>query len=354
MKNKKIVWGVLSIVVILGILVGTFFFLRQDKKSGKEETKSYRLTFYDDSIPGGKYDIDLDKEENIKVTETRFCSIVDCQASVLETIQINLTGENKKFAVDFIKNFFKDTEKKEVEVSPSNLTELQMQTLTLLLENRDDLFSLVSEPYERFIAYDNGDMALYVYQNKGNLKVKRINYNEDYEITTIDSYDIAFSEKKQKVIEEYFEDIFKDKSENYYLIDSTMNNKKVEMIMNSLYYNDESYLEEVGKIDKLVFEIHNLNLKCPTVYLQVYNDNTYEFYHTFKTGKPIEIKKGMYQKDATSILKNVSSYTKDGEIVYSLKDSSGKQYIVSNSNQELADFLNDIPENLNVCANYED
>lgn len=351
MKNKKYIWMVLGILLVVILFIGLFFFLNKEKEEEDSVPKDYKLTFYDDFTPGGKYDIELDKEENIQFTETRFCSAVDCPQSAPKEVSINLTGENKKYAVNFIKSFFVGTEKTEIEIYQQDLTEIQLATLTLLLENRDDLFSLVSEPYEHMISYDNGNKSFFVYQNKDNVKVKRINYSEEYDAKDVTTYDITFKETNQKIIVDYLEETFKDSKENYLFLDSTTISSKVQFILNSLSYNDESYLE---KMDKFMFEISNTNLKCPTVYLYVYNDNTYEFYHTFRDGKPVDRKVGTYTKDAASILKNIGTYEKEGDITYSLKDYNGKRYIVSNKNKELEEFLKDIPENLESCAIYED
>ncbi len=351
MKNKKYIWIILGILLVVLLSAGLFFFLNKENKGEETVLKNYRLTFYDDSIPGGKYDIELDKEENIRVTETSFCSAIDCSQSTPKEVSIDLTGENKKYVVTFIKSFFEGTEKTELEIYQQDLTEIQLQTLMLLLENRDDLFSLVSEPYDLMISYDNGNKSFFVYKNKDNIKVKRINYSEDEEAKDITTYDIAFKETNQKIIVDYLEESFKNSKENYLFLDSIDISGKEQFILNSLSYNDESYLE---KADKFTFEISTTNLKCPTVYLYVYNDNTYEFYHTFQDGKPVDKKVGTYTKDATSILKNIETYAKEGDIIYSLKDYNGKKYTISNSNKELAEFLKDIPENLESCAVYGD
>ena len=351
MKNKKYIWIVLGILLVVILSVGLIFIFNNKKQGESPALKDYKLTFHDDYTPGGKYDIVLDKEENIQVTETRFCSAVDCPQSAPKEVSINLTGENKKYAVRFIRSFFEGSEKTELEIYQQDLTEIQLQTLTLLLENRDDLFSLVSEPYEHMISYDNGNKSFFVYQNKDNIKVKRINYSENEEAKDITTYDITFKETNQKIIVDYLEERFKDSKENYFFLDSIDISGKAQFILNSLSYNDESYLE---KADKFMFEISNTNVKCPTVYLYIYNDKTYEFYHTFQDGKPVDKKVGTYTKDATSILKNIGTYGKEGDIIYSVKDYNGKKYTVSNSNKELEEFLKDIPENLESCAVYGD
>lgn len=353
MKNNGIL-KILVAVLVVGISLETVFLLKKDNKIEKSVPKSYRLTIQEDSIPGGKYDIDLDKEDNITVTKTRFCSALDCGETTPKVTNIHLTGENKKYAVNFIKSFFSKTENTQFEISQRDLTEIQSQTIALLLENRDDLFSLVSEPYEYLIIYEDGNSGIYVYQNKKNLKVKKVNYNEDFDVIAVDSYDITFAEENKKFIEDYFAEIFKNSKENYHIIESRNSNKKVQAIMDSLSHNDEKYLEGFEKLPKLVFEIHNLNLKCPIVSLNIYDDHTYEFYHTYQNGKPVDIRVGTYTEDATSILKNIDTFSKEGEITYSLKDSNGKEYTVSNNNPELEDFLKTIPENLMVCATYKD
>ena len=157
----------------------------------------------------------------------------------------------------------------------------------------------MSEPYEHMISYDNGNKSFFVYQNKDNIKVKRINYSENEEAKDITTYDITFKETNQKIIVDYLEERFKDSKENYFFLDSIDISGKAQFILNSLSYNDESYLE---KADKFMFEISNTNVKCPTVYLYIYNDKTYEFYHTFQDGKPVDKKVGTYTKDATSMI----------------------------------------------------
>lgn len=353
MKNNGIL-KILVAVLVVGISIETVFLLKKDNKRELPVPKSYRLTIQEDSIPGGKYDIDLDKEENITVTKTRFCSALDCGENTPKITEIHLTGESKKYAVNFIKSFFSKTENTQLEVNQKDLTEIQLQTIALLLENRDDLFSLVSEPYEYLTIYEEGNASIYVYQNKENLKVKKVNYNDDYDVVDVNSYDIAFSEKNKKMIEDYFAEIFKNSKENYHIIESKNSNKKVQAIMDSLSYNDEKYLEGFERLPKLVFEIYNLNLKCPTASLNIYDNKTYEFYHTYQNGKPVDVRIGTYTKDATSILKNIDTFSKEGEFIYLLIDSNGKEYTVSNNNPELEEFLKEIPENLMACATYKD
>lgn len=101
---------------------------------------------------------------------------------------------------------------------------------------------------------------------------------------------------------------------------------------------------------RLEYEITYNGINCPTPYLKLYSDGTYEYYSTYATDESnLEPQKGKYDYDIKKILNNINLYSKNPAGPYTIKDAKGNEYITYDTNVQLMEFLNSHHIELNKC-----
>ena len=97
--------------------------------------------------------------------------------------------------------------------------------------------------------------------------------------------------------------------------------------------------EPMEKSD-ITYEITYNGLNCPTAYLKLYPDNTYEYFQYYTVGdEELKPEKGNYEYDINKIIKNISKSEENKYGPYTIKTSDGKVYTTYNSNKKLKEFL---------------
>lgn len=108
-------------------------------------------------------------------------------------------------------------------------------------------------------------------------------------------------------------------------------------------------LEEAKKGNKkLLFTIAYSTEKCPSPYLYVYNDNTYEYYDTLDKENLPEAKVGTIDYDLVKLGESLKEYTNEGPSAYSVRYND-LIYVTSTLNEEMKAFLESIDVVLEKC-----
>ena len=117
-KKKKKLLLIITIVIVsfigIGIILSTCFKF----KIPTSFAILYEIIYYDESIPGSKYDISVQKNNKIEITTTHFCSAIDCEPTTEKEI-FNYSKDNLEKLKIFINNNFSNNY---VEVHESKLT----------------------------------------------------------------------------------------------------------------------------------------------------------------------------------------------------------------------------------------
>lgn len=116
-----------------------------------------------------------------------------------------------------------------------------------------------------------------------------------------------------------------------------------------IYVKEEKSKQESDIVDRvLLFEIQSKRINCPTVWVEVYNDYTYEYYYTYGDKDEIKPRVGTYKYDVLKIIENNKQYINE-RIPYILTDNDGNKYDVYDNNLELNEFLDIINVKLDTC-----
>jgi len=123
------------------------------------------------------------------------------------------------------------------------------------------------------------------------------------------------------------------------------------IVIESIIYNNEEYLNEINKLENLIFDVHSSRFNCLTVSLNVYNDNTYRYIYTYGiNGEKPKYKEGIYTYDVSKLLTNINNYDipekNIGPFILTMND---KSYEIYDNNIELQEFLQSISINLDKC-----
>lgn len=108
-----------------------------------------------------------------------------------------------------------------------------------------------------------------------------------------------------------------------------------------------------NSIKKVVFMISYLSSKCPSPYLYIYNDNTYELYDSLSKDKPPVPQSGEFSYDIVKIIRTIHDYELQAENNFFVKYKD-KEYSTSSTNKELREFLDLIDVNLETCIKDND
>ena len=100
-----------------------------------------------------------------------------------------------------------------------------------------------------------------------------------------------------------------------------------------------------NSIKKVVFMISYLSSKCPSPYLYIYNDNTYELYDSLSKDKPPVPQSGEFSYDIVKIIRTIHDYELQAENNFFVKYKD-KEFSTSSTNKELREFLDLIDVNL--------
>lgn len=345
-KKKKKPLLIITIVIVsfigIGIILSTCFKF----KIPTSFTILYEIIYYDESIPGSKYDISVQKNNKIEITTTHFCSAIDCEPTTEKEI-FNYSKDNLEKLKIFINNNFSNNY---VEVHESKLTDRQKEVIHALLQG-EYFFEKNVEEYKYKIEYSKNDSLSYdiYFKNDNSILVKKLKINSDYDIVSVDTYTLNFSQKNKAKLNDYIEKEVKKENKNVIYKYSTLQKDEIN-IFNSIVKNNESYLNNIENEVKLAYTISYSGMNCPTPTLYLYNDNTYKYYYTFSTDNEKLIPKtGTYNYDIKKIINNIDKYEENNFGTYSIKEENGKNYTTYNTNTELQELLTSLGITLEKC-----
>lgn len=345
-KKKKKPLLIITIVIVsfigIGIILSTCFKF----KIPTSFTILYEIIYYDESIPGSKYDISVQKNNKVEITTTHFCSAIDCEPTTEKEI-FNYSKDNLKKLKIFINNNFSNNY---VEVHESKLTDRQKEVIHALLQG-EYFFEKNVEEYKYKIEYSKNDSLSYdiYFKNDNSILVKKLKINSDYDIVSVDTYALNFSQKNKAKLNDYIEKEVKKENKNVIYKYSTLQKDEIN-IFNSIVKNNESYLNNIENEVKLAYTISYSGMNCPTPTLYLYNDNTYKYYYTFSTDNEKLISKtGTYNYDIKKIINNIDKYEENNFGTYSIKEENGKNYTTYNTNTELQELLTSLGITLEKC-----
>lgn len=346
-KNKKNLLLIIAIVVVsfigIGAILSTIFNLKTSQLS---TNVFYNITYYDELIPGSKYEISV-QDNGVEITKTSFCSAVNCSPKT-EKEKFNYSKENVEKLKAFINNNFSNNYY--IELNDSELTDKQKEVIQGLLLG-EYFFETNVEEYKYKIEYSKKDTLTYdvYFKNDNSILVKKLKINSDYDIVNVDTYSLNFSQKNKDILSDYIEkEATKSNSSVIYKY-STLQKDEIN-IFNSIVENDESYLNNIETEAKLSYTISYSGINCPTPTLYLYSDNTYEYYYAFTTDdEKIIPKTGTYNYDITKIINNIEKYEENSFGPYSIKEENGKNYVTYNTNTELKELLSSLDITLEKC-----
>ena len=345
-KKKKKLLLIITIVIVsfigIGIILSTCFKF----KIPTSFAILYEIIYYDESIPGSKYDISVQKNNKIEITTTHFCSAIDCEPTTEKEI-FNYSKDNLEKLKIFINNNFSNNY---VEVHESKLTDRQKEVIHALLQG-EYFFEKNVEEYKYKIEYSKNDSLSYdiYFKNDNSILVKKLKINSDYDIVSVDTYALNFSQKNKAKLNDYIEKEVKKENKNVIYKYSTLQKDEIN-IFNSIVKNNESYLNNIENEVKLAYTISYSGMNCPTPTLYLYNDNTYKYYYTFSTDNEKLISKtGTYNYDIKKIINNIDKYEENNFGTYSIKEENGKNYTTYNTNTELQELLTSLGITLEKC-----
>ena len=346
-EKRNILIVVCIIMFIVSCVIG--FQVARIKKNTKEEKPrvekiSYQLTYYDDSIPGSKYEIKIEGNK-LEIKETHFCSTIDCEPTE-ENNEFTYSEEN----IHKLQNFLKSLEKSNMDfnnINESMLNDYQKNVFFGIVTS-EEFFELYVEEYQYKMEFSKSMTSGYdvYFKEDGSIVVKEYSSNDDFDIEKINTYTLHFSQEHMDLLNNYAKEQAEKTGENV-LVKGPGMYKSEANIIKSIIENNESYLDEESPKILYIISYHGIN--CLTPSLVLYDDNTYEFYDTFTiNNEPVVPKTGTYNYDLTKLIQNIEKYPQDPLGPYSIqgKDTS---YTTYSSNVELKELLNSINVSLTGC-----
>ena len=349
LKVAIIVVGITAIVIAGFLGYEVWQMVKNNQQADDQprtEIVSYRMVYYDNGIPGSKYEITV-IDNRIEIKQTHFCSAVDCGEETVEEKKYNYSDENReklgKF-IDQLTNAHMDL----MNLNADNFTEKQNDIMTGILLG-EKFFELAIEEYQYKIEYSESDSVSYTiyFKEDESILVKKTTTNEDYDIVDLNTYAIQFNKDHMKMLNDYAKKEAELAKTSVIYKNATLY-KDEKNIIRSIVENKEDYLEEQKA--ELSYTIEYNGINCLTPILRLYADNTYEFYDTYTTdGTPVVPKTGTYQYDLQKLIKNISKYPEDNIGPFVITDSDNHSYQTYSSNVELNELLKSISVSMTKC-----
>lgn len=345
-KRKRVIKAILSTVLVLAFLtILTLFSYKFIKTYNNKSKLLYSIVYYDDGVPGAKYDIDV-YNDKIMLGSTHYCSALDCEATVDEKKDIKYSKENVNKFIRFVETHY---DKVKIELHEKDLSEREKEIITGLRIS-ELFFEIAIEDYAYKVEYsETEELGYTIYLKENNdILVFKYTINEDYDITNIEKYNVEFANDNKKLLKEYIVSLMK-KDETVAYKSSTLRKDEKDLMM-SVIKNDESLLNNSSKV-KLAYTIDYSGINCLTPKLYLYSDNTYEFYYTFGIDNQVLIPKtGIYNDDILDII-NTSEKTTDYTLgVYTILDNTNnKSYTISTSDIKINKLLKNLDISLSKC-----
>ena len=353
MKKKKISLIIIVIFVII-LLIGVGIFLITKKNNNDYK---YIIFHNDNGIPGNNYEIYVNNDYSLKIIDKPACSTVECLEGTYnpeaKTYEINYNDTNKESLKVFLEELFKGRESNKLDTSDLFMSDYQMNLINSITLRNEKIFQLNAENYNYLIEYEDEEYGYYIYfKGSSFIKVNKLTYNEDYEITNIESYEVKFSNESNELIEQLKDDIFSlNNTTRYYVVKDEVSRKELNIIK-AIVYNDESLINKSTENRELLFSLTSSSrVNCLTGKLNVYNNNTYEYVTGFtEDGEVIE--DGKFSYNVNKILSSLESSEPNERQPFTLTTKDSKTYDIYDNNKYLIEFVSEIEVHLDQCVNY--
>ena len=339
-SNKRLLILMIGIVIVI---IGGF--IPYIKYSKTENVILHTLIYDDMGEPGSKSEIKI-YNDKVEITTTHFCSAIDCSSTTEKEI-FNYSKENIEKLKTFINNNFSNNY---IELNDNELTDRQKEVIQGILLG-EYFFETNVEEYKYKIEYSKNDSLTYdiYFKNDNSILVKKLKINSDYDIVSVNTYSLNFSQKNKSLLFDYVKKEVKKENDNIIYKYSTLQKDEIN-IFNSIIENNETYLNNIESEAKLTYTISYNGINCPTPTLYLYSDNTYEYYYTFGTDNEKLIPKtGTFNYDITKIISNIDKYEENSFGPYLIKEENGKNYTTYNTNTELQELLTSLDIKLKKC-----
>lgn len=354
MNKKKII--IISMIILIVLLIGlgiTFFLLNRNSNNKYK----YIILYNDGNIPGNNYEIYINKDYSIKLIDQPGCSTIECMEGTYypeaETYELDFSETNKETLKTFLEDLFKEQETNKLNIDDIYLTEYQENVISSITLKNEKWFQVNAENYKYLIQYENEEYGYYIYFKENDIKVNKLEFNGDYEITNIESYNVEFSSENNILINELKDNIFSINDSMVYYVTKDEISKKELNIIEAIANNDETLINKETESKELLFSIQSTSrVNCLTGELKVYNDNTYSYVTGFtEEGEVTSV--GNYTYDVNKILSNLDSSESNEHQPFTLITKDNKTYSIYDNNKYLQEFVSEIGVYLDNCVSYE-
>lgn len=347
LSQKKNLPIILIVVIVILIGVGLVLFFPLNLKNKIVGTTLYKIVYYDDGVPGSKYDISVFDNNKIEIVQTSYCSTLDCDSKTT-TESFKYSKSNFEKLKTFIDNNFSN---EQIELHPNELNDKQKEVIQGLLIG-ENFFEISVEEYKYKILYEESDnLSYYIYiKNDNSIIVKKVKINDGFDITNVNTYSLDFSQKSKTILTDYvLKELKKDRDKDNTIYKNSLLRKDEINIFNSITKNDESYLNNAENV-KLSYTISYEGIDCDTPKLYLYSDNSFE-YDTIAINESNDqiLKSGIYNYDIKKIIDNIDKYKDDNHEPYSIIDENGNKYFTYSTNVELEELLSSLNVTLEKC-----
>lgn len=340
--GKKQILGTVIFIFVMGTFLGASGYFLQHKLN-KAEDLLYAFRFQDIGII---YEVNV-YNNIIKVKASNECSLDSCEENEYSK---QYKEEDQAKLINFLENNFEFKNDQIADINYDTLNNYQQEVLaTFSTYQSDELyFQYAIEDYQYKMEIELGKDATFVLYLKNDLTMvgKKIEYNKDYEITNISSYNYNFKDQNKQIIKDYIKNNLEKNETVLKIYAYDLENKP---IIDAIINNDEKYLKNYKTNRTKVYTISYKGIDCPSPVLVLYDDGTYEYYHTYSkvlvTPKTGEYKTSLFSAILAGKITSQNS-------AYTINDS--KDNSLTFNAELLQDFLNNYDLPLAKCLESED
>lgn len=266
-----------SLAIVLGAMIGGgLYFI-------KESSIMYQIDYYEETDTHDRiYEEEIKHEIKIyknliKVKTIETARHEDKTSSKIKKEKYQYSDINMKKLENILNNEFNIKKKGYAVLYKDDLNYKQNAIMEALLISQYN-FEVSAEDCKYFMVLnkDGGAHIFYLKEN-GQIEVKTLTYDKkDYSIITdLKSHSINFSEKNMNLIREY---IINQVEEYEYTLNS-IGYKDGEKILNSIIFNDESYLKDIVQIPQLEYIIsyNGPEERCTYYSIELYSDGSFAY-----------------------------------------------------------------------------
>ena len=252
-KNVKLIAAIAVVLVMIIVLIVNLM----TGEKGTTLDKKYTIEYIETLDPGIKHNIVLNKDGEIEVI-SYINNTIDEESSPI-TKKINYSNSNTKDLKKFILSYF-DQKIDEVTINASSIHATKEQyLLESIVYECEGCYELETNDYQYRIHYVIDNDRYYIYLLDDNkIKVSYTEYNERYNISKMESYEVDFNKEINDEMVKVFKELFKDKKEKEQYVHSQQITEEQNIIILSVIRLDSNdynqQYQEQGSNDTIVTE----------------------------------------------------------------------------------------------------